>query len=122
MRSQLLHSLHSLLLFALVACGAEEAAAPSTEREGEGTRVAIEVGADGYTPSSVDAQVGQPLTLVFKRITEAGCGHELVIPSEDIRRELPLNEEVAVTLTPSEAGELRFTCGMDMFDGAVVVQ
>ena len=109
------------LALPLVACGGEEEAAPSGP-VAEGRRVAIEVGADGYEPSRVTTQAGEPVTLVFQRITEAGCGHELVIPSEDIRRELPLNEEVAVTLTPSEAGELRFTCGMDMFDGALVVE
>ena len=106
----------------LFACGGEEEASSSSSAAAEGRRVAIEVGAHGYEPSQVEARAGEPLTLVFKRTTEAGCGHELVIPSQDIERELPLGEEVAVTFTPSEAGELRFTCGMDMYDGAVVVQ
>ena len=117
---------YSILTFALAlslaGCGGEEQAAESTATTGEAQRVSVEVGAHGYEPSRVEAQAGQPLTLVFKRTTEAGCGHELVIPSEDIRRELPLNEEVAVTFTPESAGELRFTCGMDMYDGAIVVQ
>lgn len=117
-RSTLLIALIALIVPAL-ACGAEEEAAPAS---GEARRVAVEVGAHGYTPSSVEAQVGQPLTLVFERTTDEGCGQELVIPSQDIHRDLPLNEEVAVTFTPSEAGELRFTCGMDMYDGAIVVQ
>lgn len=109
-----------LLAFIVVtACGGEEQAAPPSA---EGTRVSVEVGAHGYTPASVDAEVGQPLTLVFKRTTEEGCGQELVIPSQDIQRDLPLDEEVAVTFTPSEAGDLRFTCGMDMYDGTIVVR
>ena len=108
------------LSFPLVACGGEDEPPPAPPATGE--RIAIDVGAHGYEPSRVEAQAGQPLTLVFTRTTEAGCGHELVIPSEDIRRELPLDEAVAITLTPEAGGELRFTCGMDMYDGAIVVQ
>jgi len=101
----------------LAACGAEEeAAAPEPQR------VAIEVGASGYDPAEIQATAGEPLTLVVTRVTDEGCGQVLAIPSHDIRRDLPLNEAVEVTLTPSEAGTLRFTCGMDMYDGAIVVR
>jgi len=34
----------------------------------------------------------------------------------DIERELPLDEPVEVAFTPSEAGELRLSCGMDVHD------
>lgn len=98
------------------ACGGEG------EDRSETQRVEITVDASGYTPSEVQATAGQPLTLVFTRTTDEGCGEELAIPSQDIRRDLPLNEAVAVTFTPTEAGRLRFTCGMDMYDGAVVVR
>ncbi len=100
-------------LLSLAACGGEAAAPP--------TRVAVQVGASGYTPSEVHATRGEPLTLVFTRTTDEGCGEVLVIASQDIRRDLPLNEPVEVTFTPTEAGTLRFSCGMDMYDGAIVV-
>ena len=116
-------TLFALVLgLALAACGEESSdPAPSTASS-EGTRVEIEVGASGYDPAEVRATAGQPLTLVFTRVTDEGCGQELVIASQDIRRDLPLNEPVSVTFTPAEAGRLRFTCGMDMYDGAIVVQ
>lgn len=107
------------LSLALVACGEEAATTPTST---EGRRVAIEVGASGYTPAEVQATAGEPLTLVFTRTTDEGCGEELVVASQNIRRDLPLNEPVEVTFTPTEAGRLRFTCGMDMYDGAIVVQ
>jgi len=106
----------ALLALPLVACGGEEAA------NGDDSRVEIEVNASGYDPAQVQATAGQPLTLVFTRTTDEGCGQELAIPAHDIRRRLPLNEPVEVTITPAEAGELRFTCGMDMYDGAIVVR
>jgi len=117
---------HLIVLLALTvavtfACGGEEEAA-SAQSPGEDDRVSVEVGSHGYTPASVNAEAGKPLTLVFTRTTDEGCGDVLVIPSQDIRRDLPLDEEVAVTFTPSEAGHLRFTCGMDMYDGTIVVQ
>lgn len=114
-RTQLL-LLAAVASLCLTACGEDDASEP------EGTRVEIEVGAMGYTPSEVTVAAGEPLTLVFTRVTDEGCGDELVIASQDIRRDLPLNEAVEVTFTPSEAGNLRFTCGMDMFDGTIVVQ
>jgi len=95
---------------------------PPPASGGEGARVAIAVGADGYEPARVEAQAGEPLTLVFTRTTDEGCGDQLVIAAHDIRRDLPLNEPVEVTFTPTEAGELRFSCGMDMYDGAIVVR
>lgn len=112
------------LLTLLAACGDDEPApAPNTANEPAGQqRVEVQVNAGGYEPSEVEARAGQPLTLVFTRTTDQGCGHELSIPSEDITRELPLDEPVAVTFTPRETGEIRFTCGMDMYDGKIVVR
>lgn len=111
------------LSLSLAGCGEDEAApATGSESESAGQRVEVSVGGSGYEPSEVQATAGQPLTLVFTRTTDEGCGQELVIASQDIRRDLPLNEAVEVTFTPTEAGELRFTCGMDMYDGTIVVQ
>jgi plastocyanin domain-containing protein len=76
----------------------------------------------GYDPSRVQAKAGQPLTLVFTRTTDQGCGDELVIADHDIQRDLPLNQPVEVTFTPNTAGEITFTCGMGMYDGKVVVK
>lgn len=104
------------LVLLLAACGAETAAEPIAAR-----RIPIEVGSSSYNPAEVTARVGEAITLVVTRTSEQGCGDVLVIPSENVRRDLPLNEAVEVTLTPTAAGTLRFTCGMDMFDGAIVV-
>jgi plastocyanin domain-containing protein len=96
--------------------------AQASAQEPAGKTVRISVGASSYDPASVSAKVGEPLTLIFRRTTDEGCGHKLVIPSQNIEKDLPLNQDVEVTFTPREAGNLRFTCGMDMFDGSIVVQ
>ena len=121
MNRSLLTTLALILGLALGACG-EDSSAPDESAASEGARFEIEVGDSGYDPAEVRATAGEPLTLVFTRVTDEGCGQELVIASQDIRRDLPLNEPVSVTFTPSESGDLRFTCGMDMYDGTIVVR
>lgn len=86
-----------------------------------GARVAVTVTGQGYEPSSIDAAAGAPLTLVFKRTSDQGCGHEVVFPDRNIRRELPLNAEVEITLTPAADENIGFTCGMGMLRGSIVV-
>lgn len=111
----------SLFLSTLTAL-ASACASPPPESAPPGARtVAIEVGRE-YTPSEVTAAPGEALHLVFTRTTDEGCGQQLVLPELDIRRDLPLDEPVAVDVTAPASGRLAFTCGMDMYRGAVVVR
>lgn len=105
-------------LAALGCSGGSEPLPPSDGRR----EVAVEVGAEGYAPAEITAAAGSPLRIVFTRTTDEGCGQQLVFPTMDIRRDLPLNQPVAVDLTVPAEGRVRFTCGMDMYDGALVVQ
>jgi RND family efflux transporter MFP subunit len=82
----------------------------------------IEVSASGFKPDVVTVDLGSAVTLTFIRRSEDGCGKEVVFPDLGIRKPLPLNEPVAITLNPAKSGELRFTCGMDMLKGKVVVR
>jgi plastocyanin domain-containing protein len=101
----------------LVACGSSEPAPPSDGRP----QIAITV-TDHYEPSEVSAAASQPVRLVFTRTSDDGCGQQLVFPDLDIRRDLPLDEAVAVDLTMPASGRVSFTCGMGMYEGAVVVR
>ncbi|GAB5547015.1 MAG: cupredoxin domain-containing protein [Sandaracinaceae bacterium] len=103
-------------------CGNDSESSTLDVEEPPTRRVEVTVNASGYEPSRVEVPAGSEVVLAFRRVTDEGCGQELVIASENIRRPLPLNETVEVTLTPQEAGEVRFTCGMGMYDGAIVVQ
>lgn len=102
----------------LAACGSSETTPPSDGRP----EVAITVDADGYHPAEASAPAGQPVRLVFTRTTDEGCGQQLVFPDLDIRRDLPLNERVAVDVQMPASGRIAFTCGMAMYQGAVVAQ
>lgn len=115
--------------FGLVACqgrsheATSTAAASSSTSVGQssGERHEILVDASGYHPASLEVRAGVPVTLVFKRTSDEGCGQQLSFPSLGIRKDLPLDTPVEVSFTP-ERGEIAFTCGMDMLRGSVVVR
>ena len=121
MKATLRLTLLALAALTFAACGSSDSESGESQAEPAAQRVEITVGASTYDPAEIHATAGTPLTLVFTRNTEDGCGTEVVIPSQNIREALPLNQAVEVSFTPTEAGNLRFSCGMDMFEGSIVV-
>ena len=101
------------LVFA--ACTQQEAAKP------EPVRIAITASDEGYTPSAITVKAGQPVTLVFTRTTTSECLEKVLIPSQKVDKDLPVNQPVEVSFTPEKAGIFEFTCGMEMFRGTVAV-
>ncbi len=93
--------------------------APPPGPQGAG-RFNVTVDGSGYHPSTVSVRAGQPVTLVFTRTSDEGCGQQLVFPSLNIHRDLPLNQAVEVQITPTAAAPIAFTCGMGMYRGSVV--
>jgi plastocyanin domain-containing protein len=115
----------ALLAFAAAAGGCTGAQSDKTESAsgtGPAQRHAITVDGTGFHPSEIELAAGRPATLVLTRTTDETCAKEIVIPSLDIRRELPLGTPVEVVLTPKDKGEVRFACGMDMLTGVLHVQ
>ena len=80
----------------------------------------ISLGEKGYEPSRLTLRAGIPARLTFIRATDKTCGTEIAFPSLDIKRALPLNQPVVIEFIP-RAGELAFTCGMNMLQGTIVV-
>ena len=76
----------------------------------------------GYQPSTIVARAGQMLRLNFTRREASTCGEEVVLPEFGRRAHLPENQTVAVEIVPEKPGEYEFTCGMNMYQGSVVVQ
>lgn len=83
--------------------------------------VRITVSKKGFSPASVSAEQGSPLTLIFRRPKNEGCGNKVVFPSLNITRDLPVGKNVTIKFTPSETGSISFTCGMGMYKGSIVV-
>jgi plastocyanin domain-containing protein len=107
------------LLLALSACNKKPEATTASDGRVE---VRVSVDAAGYHPEETRAPAGKPVRLIMTRTTDEGCGQELVVPSLKLKRDLPLNQPVAIDLTMPASGKLAFTCGMDMMRGALVVE
>jgi thiol-disulfide isomerase/thioredoxin len=107
----------------LVSPRANTSAAQSGVRNRAGLQKArIEVNGEGYQPVTIHLKRGMTAQLTFVRTVEESCGREIVIPAYGINRPLPMNKPVTVTFTPKRSGRFKFTCGMDMFRGALVVK
>lgn len=83
--------------------------------------VRINVTKKGFSPSSISAEQGSPLTLIFRRRSNEGCGNRVVFPSLNISRDLPVGKSVTVKFTPRNTSSISFTCGMGMYKGSIVV-
>jgi plastocyanin domain-containing protein len=81
----------------------------------------IVVSEKGFEPDKVSLRSGSPARLTFVRTTDKTCATEVVFPSLNIKRVLPLNEPVAIEFTPEKTGDVAFACGMNMLKGVVVV-
>jgi len=101
---------------------AVSAASPATATRIAPQAATVTITKDGFTPSKVTLRAGTPARLTFLRTTDETCAKEIVVPSLNVRRPLPLNEAVDVELTPQKAGTIEFVCGMAMLRGAIVIQ
>lgn len=75
----------------------------------------------GYSPSVIVIKNNAKTTLNFIRTDENSCLEEIIIPDFKIKKYLPLNEKVSVTLAPKVPGDYPFSCGMNMYFGKITV-
>ena len=76
----------------------------------------------GFEPATVNLPAVAQASITFVRTTDKTCGTEVVLPSVNIKRALPLNEPVVIEFTPDKSGDIAFACGMNMLHGTVVVR
>ena len=82
----------------------------------------ISVGDTSFEPARLTVRAGVPARLIFTRTSERTCATSVVFASLKIKRDLPLNEAVAIEFTTDKTGEIAFACGMNMLRGTVVVR
>ena len=88
-----------------------------------GDKQIIEVVVDGgYKPAVIELERDVPTELIFVRKDASACFEEVVLPDFGVRTHLPLNKPYTVSLKPKEVGEYKYSCGMNMFFGKVVVK
>jgi plastocyanin domain-containing protein len=128
-RAILAASLASAIILAATGCkGKPTVAMPDSSSRMAATSVRlersvenrVEVGSDGFRPSSV--ALGTHRTVVFRRISDATCATAVTFPSLGITKQLPLDTDVAVDVPAAASSDLSFQCGMGMFRGKVVAR
>jgi len=75
----------------------------------------------GYNPETIQVPFGKPTQINFTRKDSSSCLEEVVLGDFKIRKYLPLNETVTVSLTPKKKGTFQFSCGMGMFHGKLII-
>jgi len=75
----------------------------------------------GYTPNVISIPKGKTTKISFTRRDPSSCLEEVVLPDFKIRKYLPIGEKITVEITPKQAGEFVYSCGMNMFHGKIIV-
>ena len=75
----------------------------------------------GYIPESISISEGKKTKLNFMRRDASSCLEEVVLSDFGVRKYLPLNEKVVIEITPQRTGEFKYSCGMGMFHGKIIV-
>lgn len=76
----------------------------------------------GYKPEVIEIPVNTPTKLNFTRKDSNPCLEEVVLGDFKIKKYLPLNETITITLVPKKIGIFQFSCAMGMFHGKLIVK
>lgn len=76
----------------------------------------------GYNPETIEIPFNTEIKLNFTRKDSNPCLEQIVLGDFKIKKDLPLNEKVTISLTPKRKGTFQFSCGMGMFHGKLIVR
>jgi plastocyanin len=83
----------------------------------------LNITVDGsYSPNSLVLTAGTPVRLKFVRKDTGGCTSKVLIPEFNIAQNLPEGKTTTIEFTPTKAGTYKFTCGMKMVSGTILVK
>ena len=97
----------ALLIGSAVGGGLRLAAAPANE-------VSVAASKFEFTPDTVKAKVGQPITFVLTSLDRI---HGFKMPEFGIHSDIIPDQETRVTITPQKAGSFVFFCDIFCGDG-----
>ncbi|SDB94802.1 Cu+-exporting ATPase [Raineyella antarctica] len=76
----------------------------------------------GYSPDLLEGvRPGLPVRMLFDRQESGECTSRVVMPDFKVNATLPAFRTTAVDFIPTQAGEYRFACGMNMVSGTIRV-
>lgn len=100
--------------------GASSIANAKVENVGETQEVRMTQSGSGYSPNVFTVEKGRPVKWVINSTSSFTCASSLVMPKYGIRKGLRAGENI-ITFTPTEVGEIPFSCSMGMYRGKFIV-
>ena len=82
----------------------------------------VEVSRLGFQPDRTVAAAGKTVRIAFERKDADNCAGVVVFPELNIRKQLPAGRTTLVELRNSEPRNLWFSCGMNMYCGALMIR
>ena len=93
------------------------------EKELSVTSDSVDITVDGgYQPEVISILKDKVTKINFLRKDPSSCLEEVILSDIKIRKYLPLNEKVTVEIKPEKSGEFKYSCGMNMFHGKIIVK
>jgi plastocyanin domain-containing protein len=75
----------------------------------------------GFEPNLISVNEQESISLKITRKTDNTCSTTVQIPSQKVKKKLPLNKPVVIELGSLKKGEIKFGCGMNMMDGGRIL-
>ena len=88
--------------------------------EGEYQTVKMDLTYRGYVPNVLYVKKGVPVKWIINVKQMSGCTNAILLEKFGIRKNLKQGENI-IEFTPTEAGEIPFSCGMKMVWGKFIV-
>lgn len=76
--------------------------------------------ARGYEPSVMKVKKGMPVKWIINSTSQFTCAASIVMPKFGISEVLSAGQNI-ITFTPTQAGEIPFSCSMGMYRGKFIV-
>lgn len=83
--------------------------------------IEIVVSSGGYSPNYFKVRKGTPVTIKLTSKDAYSCASAFRIPSLGISKNLQANETQTLSFTPTQLGQIAFTCSMGMYNGVIEV-
>jgi sulfite exporter TauE/SafE len=109
----------SRIVFPSVAAGQNSQSAAQTVT-GSVQEVRMTQGGAGYSPNQFTVKAGNTVKWIINSTNQFTCASYIMMPAFNIRQPLKAGENI-IEFTPTQAGEIAFSCSMGMYRGKFIV-
>lgn len=84
-------------------------------------KITVTVTENGFEPNEIKVKDKSHVILQITRKTETTCATNIMLKDLNIKKDLPLNQQVDVDLGVLKKGDISFACGMNMITGHIII-